>query len=61
MLDEPTTGLDSESGDRIRATISAEAQRGVAVVCVSHDPAALDLVDRLVHLCDGRVVLDVAR
>jgi zinc/manganese transport system ATP-binding protein len=59
LLDEPTTGLDRDSGDRIRAIISAEAQRGAAVVCVSHDPAVLDLADRLVHLRDGRVVSDV--
>jgi zinc/manganese transport system ATP-binding protein len=61
LLDEPTTGLDADSGDRIRALMAAEAGRGAAVVCVSHDPAVLAGADRLVHLADGRVVADRTR
>ncbi len=60
LLDEPTTGLDRESGERIRAIMRAEAGRGAAVVCVSHDPAVLASADRLVQLEDGRVVSDTA-
>ena len=61
LLDEPTTGLDADSGDRIRALLRAEAERGAAVVCVSHDPAVLAMADRLVHLVDGQVVTDRTR
>ncbi|MFW6775034.1 zinc ABC transporter ATP-binding protein AztA [Nocardioides sp. CPCC 205120] len=56
LLDEPTTGLDSDSGERIRAVVRAEAQRGAAVVCVSHDPEVLRIADSVVRLVDGRVV-----
>ena len=60
LLDEPTTGLDRDSGDRIRALVHEEARRGAAVVCVSHDPAVLDVADRLLRLADGRVTADTA-
>lgn len=61
LLDEPTTGLDAASGERIRAIMRAEADRGIAVVAVSHDPAVLAEADRVVRLEDGRVVGDEAR
>lgn len=58
LLDEPTTGLDSDSAGVIRDIMRAEARQGVAVVCVSHDAAVLDIADRLVRLDDGAVVSD---
>lgn len=56
LLDEPTTGLDTASGERIRAVMRTESQRGAAVVCVSHDPSVLGAADRVVTLEDGRIV-----
>ncbi len=56
LLDEPTTGLDADSADRIRSVLRAEADRGVAVVCVSHDPAVIAAADHVVRLAEGRVV-----
>ena len=56
LLDEPTTGLDAESAERIRAVMRAEADRGAAVVAVSHDEAVLALADRVVRMAEGRVV-----
>ena len=55
LLDEPTTGLDADSGRRIRSVLREEAARGVAVACVSHDPALLAEADRTIRLSDGRV------
>ncbi len=55
LLDEPTTGLDADSTRRIIRTLRAEADRGIAVVCVSHDPALLDAALGVVHLAEGRV------
>lgn len=54
LLDEPTTGLDSDSSIRIRTVMRDEAAAGVAVVCASHDPAVIDDADRVVLLRDGR-------
>lgn len=56
LVDEPTTGLDAESGDRIRSVMRAEARRGSAVVCVSHDPLVLQTADHIVRLEEGRIV-----
>lgn len=56
LLDEPTTGLDTHSGNRIRAVMHTESQRGVSVVCVSHDPTVIDTADRVVRLNDGRII-----
>lgn len=61
LLDEPTTGLDAASGERIRAVAAEEAARGAAVLCVSHDPLVLDAADRVVRLAEGRVVADLTR
>lgn len=55
LLDEPTTGLDEESALRIRAVLREEAARGVAVVCVSHDPAVIGDAEQTISLQDGRV------
>ncbi|MGB6183231.1 MAG: zinc ABC transporter ATP-binding protein AztA, partial [Rhodococcus sp. (in: high G+C Gram-positive bacteria)] len=56
LLDEPTTGLDADSSDRIRTVMEAESRRGAAVVCVSHDQSVLDIADRIVRLEEGHVV-----
>ncbi|PPF66295.1 ABC transporter ATP-binding protein [Rathayibacter tritici] len=53
LLDEPTTGLDAASADRIRAVLRTEAERGASVVCVSHDPAVLADADRVLALAHG--------
>ncbi|MFE5409531.1 zinc ABC transporter ATP-binding protein AztA [Microbacterium sp. NPDC056569] len=57
LLDEPTTALDAGSAKRILAEMRAEADRGAAVVCVSHDQAVIDAADRLVRLEAGRIGL----
>jgi zinc/manganese transport system ATP-binding protein len=61
LLDEPTTGLDTDSAGLIRDIMRSEARRGVAVVCVSHDAGVLGIADRVVRLEDGAVVPDATR
>jgi zinc/manganese transport system ATP-binding protein len=56
LLDEPTTALDRESADRIRAAIREEAEAGAAVVCVSHDAALIHDADLRVTLHEGRIL-----
>lgn len=55
LLDEPTTGLDASSALRIRAVLREESARGVAVVCVSHDPAVIGDAEHTIPLVEGRV------
>jgi putative ABC transport system ATP-binding protein len=57
LADEPTAALDSESGRRIVALLVAiAAERGRAVVVVTHDPRIVDAADRIVRIEDGRIV-----
>lgn len=56
LLDEPTTALDRESAERIRAVIREEADAGAAVVCVSHDGGLIDSADLRVSLREGRIL-----
>ena len=57
VADEPTTALDSTVQARILRLLREIAERGVAVVFVSHDFAAVRRVaDRVLVMHDGRVV-----
>lgn len=57
IADEPTGQLDSETGrgimDLLRALVRA---RGVTALVATHDPALLDLADRVLVLRDGALV-----
>lgn len=39
LLDEPTTGLDAESVQRLGEVVRAEADRGAVVIVITHDEA----------------------
>ncbi|WP_420180948.1 ATP-binding cassette domain-containing protein [Paenarthrobacter sp. TA1.8] len=56
LLDEPAAGLDLESRQRTRAMLAAEAARGAAVACVSHDEESIEAADCIVRLISGRRV-----
>ncbi|MET8307031.1 ABC transporter ATP-binding protein [Micromonospora sp. NPDC005173] len=57
IADEPTGQLDSETGrsimDLLRAVVHA---RGMTALVATHDPALIDLADRVLNLRDGRLV-----
>ncbi|MEV6569646.1 ABC transporter ATP-binding protein [Streptomyces sp. NPDC051577] len=57
IADEPTGQLDSETGrsimELLRAVVRSE---GVTALVATHDPALVELADRVVELRDGRVV-----
>ena len=42
LLDEPTTGLDKPSVERLRAVVREEAKRGAVVIVVTHDESFAD-------------------
>lgn len=60
LADEPTGNLDSENtallGELFR---SLHREHGAAFVLVTHDPSVAVWADRLLILCDGRVLEDV--
>src|SRR3546814_2069541 len=56
LLDEPVTGLDVLSRQRILEAIAAERAAGRAVVVTTHDLADAAAADHLLLLAAGRVV-----
>ncbi len=57
VLDEHTAGLDPEGRRAGRETVTALAERGVAVVMTSHDLSEAERVcDRIAVLATGRIV-----
>ena len=56
LADEPTGQLDSTTGHAIMATLRAVVRaEGVTAVVATHDPALLDLADRIMEIQDGRI------
>lgn len=55
ILDEPTTGIDRQFRPRLVLELRRRADRGTAVVVVSHDPDDFhDVCDRILFMEDGR-------
>jgi len=55
LLDEPTTGLDDASIERLAGRLREERDRGAIVVLATHDAAAKSLADRTLTLQQGRI------
>ena len=57
LADEPTGNLDSRSGEEVLDLLAGlHAERGVAVVVVTHDPGVAIRFGRTVMVRDGRLV-----
>jgi len=62
LLDEPFTGLDELSAERLSNRLSAQRARGRTLVVVTHDPRrAVELAERALVLDRGRVRAAPAR
>lgn len=53
LADEPTGALDSETGESIVGVLRSIADRGLAVVMVTHDAVVASHADRIVQMSDG--------
>jgi putative ABC transport system ATP-binding protein len=61
LADEPTGSLDTAGGDHIIELLTRiNADRGTALLLVTHEPRFASFADRIVFLRDGRIV-DQAR
>ena len=59
LLDEPSTGLDVASVERLVSAVQEERARGAIIVLVTHDDPLRDrLADRRIKLAHGRLVSD---
>lgn len=55
VLDEPTSNLDADGEEALTEAIINVRQRGGIVVVISHRPKALDGVDYVLVLAEGRI------
>jgi ABC-type lipoprotein export system ATPase subunit len=55
LADEPTGNLDGESANTVLELLRDVARRGKAVAVVTHEEAAVERADRVLHLREGRL------
>ncbi|CAN5502090.1 ABC transporter ATP-binding protein [soil metagenome] len=61
LADEPTGQLDSRTGRSIMNLILALVRsEGVTAIVATHDPALIDIADRVVDILDGKIIHDTA-
>ena len=58
LADEPTGNLDSVSARDVMSLLRTAADRGQAIVVVTHDPRVAAAADRVVTLRDGLIIDD---
>jgi putative ABC transport system ATP-binding protein len=58
LADEPTGQLDQETGKQIMRLLRAVVRsEGVTALVATHDPALIDLADRVLQLADGKIAV----
>jgi putative ABC transport system ATP-binding protein len=60
LADEPTGNLDSRSGIEVMSILQELNEQGITVVLVTHDSRVARHAQRVVHIMDGRIVLNEA-
>jgi len=58
LADEPTGNLDSRSGVEVMQMLQELNEQGITVVLVTHDARVARHAQRVVHIRDGRIVLN---
>jgi putative ABC transport system ATP-binding protein len=59
LADEPTGNLDTHAGAEIMNVFrNLNAQQGVTILVVTHDPTVARTAKRMLHLVDGKIVRD---
>ena len=59
LADEPTGNLDSRSSEEIMSILQKlNAEQGITVVLVTHDPDLAAHARRIIHIRDGRIISD---
>jgi putative ABC transport system ATP-binding protein len=57
LADEPTGNLDTKNSDAVLDTLRhSNKELGQTVLMITHNPAAADYGDRIIHMRDGEIV-----
>jgi putative ABC transport system ATP-binding protein len=61
LADEPTGNLDSRTSIEIMDIFQRlNAERGITIVLITHEPQVAEYASRIIQITDGRVVADLA-
>lgn len=60
LADEPTASLHRAAADALIGDLAAMAAEGRTLIVVSHDPALLERMDRVITIADGRLAEEAA-
>ena len=56
LCDEPTGNLDFRTGDEIHGILKKlNVERGVTIICATHDHRLIDMADRIMWVRDGKI------
>ncbi|MHC4873695.1 MAG: ABC transporter ATP-binding protein [Planctomycetota bacterium] len=56
LADEPTANLDTKTGEEINDILfSLKEEKGVTIICATHDMKMLNISDRIMWISDGAV------
>ncbi|WP_245587786.1 ABC transporter permease [Desulfovibrio inopinatus] len=58
LADEPTGALDSASSDTVMRILKRLHEEGKTLLLVTHDKEIASCADRMLEICDGRIVSD---
>jgi len=58
ILDEPTTGLDISLEKKLIENLKTNITQNQTLLVITHRLAALELVDRLIVISEGKIVAD---
>jgi ABC-type sugar transport system ATPase subunit len=62
LLDEPTRGIDVGSKSEIYQIMEQLTEEGVGIIMVSSElPEVLGMSDRILVMCEGKMVKDLSR
>ena len=62
LADEPTGNLDTRTGEEIMALLEGiQADRGTALIVITHEPEIAGRAARRIELRDGLVVADATQ
>ena len=61
LADEPTGNLDTRMGEEIMRILEGLHADGLTIVLVTHDPQVAARAQRILRMCDGRVVQEEGR
>jgi len=56
LADEPTGELDGDTEQQVLGLLADRAERGAALVVVTHSPEVARMADRILTLTDGQIL-----